>query len=240
MTEAFFERPILNSPYEVPRLHHALDKDGQPLDLPPVEGRRRSELITPVPKPQTADRLLPRVVRDVDGLEEPRFGTVSVFNGPDPVIMVHADAKAEIQAISQWIGQAVAEGTGPSEIGIFVRTEDQLHRARAAARAAGHDMLHLSERSEDPAGRVSIGIMHLAKGLEFKAVMVMACDDEVLPLQSRIESVADEVELDDVYETELQLLYVAGTRARDRLMISGVNSASEFLKDLDVGSRNSG
>jgi type III restriction enzyme len=52
MTESFFERPILNSPYEIPRLHHALDKDGQPLDEPPVEGRRRSELITPVPKPR--------------------------------------------------------------------------------------------------------------------------------------------------------------------------------------------
>ncbi len=52
MAESFFERPILNSPYEPPRLHHALDKDGQPLDLPPVQGRRRSELITPVPKPR--------------------------------------------------------------------------------------------------------------------------------------------------------------------------------------------
>jgi type III restriction enzyme len=52
MTESFFERPILNSPYEVPRRHHALDRDGQPLDEPPVEGRRRSELITPVPKPR--------------------------------------------------------------------------------------------------------------------------------------------------------------------------------------------
>jgi type III restriction enzyme len=50
--ESFFEHPILNSPYEPPRLHHALDKDGQPLDLPPIEGRRRSELITPVPKPR--------------------------------------------------------------------------------------------------------------------------------------------------------------------------------------------
>jgi superfamily I DNA/RNA helicase len=46
---------------------------------------------------------------------------------------------------------------------------------------------------------ISIGTMHLAKGLEFKAVAVIACDDEVLPLQSRIESATDEVELDDVY-----------------------------------------
>jgi superfamily I DNA/RNA helicase len=76
--------------------------------------------------------------------------------------------------------------------------------------------------------------MHLAKGLEFKAVAVMACDDEVLPLQSRIEAVADEVELDDVYETERQLFYVACTRARDRLWVSGVNPASEFLSDLKL------
>jgi superfamily I DNA/RNA helicase len=64
-------------------------------------------------------------------------------------------------------------------------------------------------------------------------VAVIACDDDVLPLQSRIESVADEVELDDVYETERQLLYVACTRARDRLMVSCVSPGSEFLADLE-------
>ena len=52
LAQSFFERPILNSPYEAPALHHALDPDGQPLDQPPVEGRRRSELLTPVPKPK--------------------------------------------------------------------------------------------------------------------------------------------------------------------------------------------
>jgi superfamily I DNA/RNA helicase len=61
----------------------------------------------------------------------------------------------------------------------------------------------------------------------------MACDDELLPLQSRIEAVADEVDLDDVYETERQLLYVACTRARDRLLITGVTPGSEFLRDIE-------
>ena len=98
--------------------------------------------------------------------------------------------------------------------------------------AAGHDFLELSGRGEDRGARVSIGTMHLAKGLEFKAVAVMACDDEVLPLQARVESVADEVDLDDVYETERQLFYVACTRARDRLLVSGVKPASEYLSDL--------
>jgi superfamily I DNA/RNA helicase len=74
--------------------------------------------------------------------------------------------------------------------------------------------------------------MHLAKGLEFRAVAVMACDDEVIPLQERIEAVADDADLEEVYETERHLLYVACTRARDHLMISGVAPASEFLDDL--------
>jgi superfamily I DNA/RNA helicase len=74
--------------------------------------------------------------------------------------------------------------------------------------------------------------MHLAKGLEYRAVVVIACDDEVIPLQSRIENIADEADLEDVYETERHLLYVACTRARDHLLVTGVAPASEFLDDL--------
>jgi len=63
-------------------------------------------------------------------------------------------------------------------------------------------------------------------------VVVMACDDEVIPLQERIESAADESELEEVYSTERHLLYVACTRARDYLLVTGVIPASEFLDDL--------
>jgi superfamily I DNA/RNA helicase len=76
--------------------------------------------------------------------------------------------------------------------------------------------------------------MHLAKGLEFKAVVVMACDDEVIPLQTRIESVADESDLQEVYDTERHLLYVACTRARDHLLVTSGGTPSEFLDDLQV------
>ena len=46
---SFFEQPILNSPYAAPTRHHQLGADGRPLEQPPVEGRRPSELISPVP-----------------------------------------------------------------------------------------------------------------------------------------------------------------------------------------------
>jgi superfamily I DNA/RNA helicase len=60
----------------------------------------------------------------------------------------------------------------------------------------------------------------------------MACDDEIIPLQERIQSVGDDSDLEEVYNTERQLLYVACTRARDNLIITGVKPASEFLDDL--------
>src|SRR5690606_18388152 len=81
---------------------------------------------------------------------------------------------------------------------------------------------------------VLVGIMHLAKGLEFRMVVLMACDEDVLPLAERVEQVADAFELDEVLATERQLLYVAATRARDRLVVSAVAPGSELLEDLSA------
>ncbi len=61
----------------------------------------------------------------------------------------------------------------------------------------------------------------------------MACDDQIIPSQSRIEAITDEAELEEVYATERHLLYVAVTRARDRLLLCGVEPTSEFLQDFD-------
>lgn len=183
---------------------------------------------------RAADRLLPVAIRDVDGNADERNRTVSVFNGPPPEIQQVGSEQVEIAGVSAWITQARTDGILPSEIGVFVRTRDQLPRAREAVEASGLPWLELSERDRDMSGSVSIGTMHLAKGLEFKVVAVMACDDGVLPLQSRMEAVADETELDDVYETERHLFYVACTRARDRLLISAVRPGSEFIQDIQV------
>jgi hypothetical protein len=167
-----------------------------------------------------ADRLLPGALRDPDGSEEERSGTVSVFDGPPPNIAVLADAQQEIERAADFLRNAVADCIHPDEIGMFVRSPNEIGRARAAAERAGFG------------DQVAISVMHLAKGLEFRAVVVMACDQDVLPLESRIAEAADEGELDDIYETERQLLYVACTRARDRLLVTGVAPGSEFLKDL--------
>lgn len=179
-----------------------------------------------------ADRLLAPGVSDVDGNTEERRGTVSVFNGPPPVVQTFSSREKEIDAVGAWLADRGEDGVAPHEIGVFVRSEAELERACAAVGKAGLPFKMLDEHVETSSGHVSISTMHLAKGLEFRAVVVMACDDEIIPLQARIETVTDDADLEEVYNTERHLLYVACTRARDHLLVTSVEPASEFLDDL--------
>jgi superfamily I DNA/RNA helicase len=86
------------------------------------------------------------------------------------------------------------------EIGLFVRTPQLVIRARAAIEglSGANDMVTAP--------------MSLAKGLESPR--------GVLPLDERVVDAADEAELDEIYETERRLLYVACTRAREHLLLT--------------------
>ena len=137
-----------------------------------------------------ADRLLPPELADVDGITERRGGTVSAFNGPEPEVRVFASPDEEAAAIADWLSARQQEGFAPHEIALFVRSGDEITRAQEAVRLADLTSTELDERSEGVSDKVMVGTMHLAKGLEFRAVAVIACDDEVLPLHPRPRSLA--------------------------------------------------
>ncbi len=181
-----------------------------------------------------ADRLLEPELADVDGNTEKRRGVVSVFNGKAPEIRGFERCEEEGAYVARYLEQLADEDVIAEEIGVFVRSEAQLERARSAVQQAGLKFKVLDQNRGGPLDAVSICTMHLAKGMEFRAVVVMACDDEILPLQARIEMIADEADLREVYDTERHLLYVACTRARDYLLVTSVEPASEFLDDLRI------
>ncbi|MCY4237641.1 MAG: UvrD-helicase domain-containing protein [Rhodospirillaceae bacterium] len=179
-----------------------------------------------------ADRLLPPKLADVDGITEGRSGTVSAFNGPKPCVMAFGSPEEEMTAVADWLKERFEEGYIPSEIAVFVRSAAETSRARESVRRAGLVEQELTGRATGVSEGVTVGTMHAAKGLEFRAVAVVACDDDILPLQSRIENIADQGDLEETYSTERHLLYVACTRARDHLLVTGVEPVSEFLDDL--------
>jgi hypothetical protein len=178
-----------------------------------------------------ADRLLSTVI-DGDGGEEDRRGIVSVFGGPSPDIAIVDDEAAEARLAADWLRDVTASEIAPREIGVIVRTQAQFARAEAACAAAG---IAFERRISATAGddAVTITTMPLAKGMEFRAALILACDEDIVPLSARLEGAATESELEEVYDTERHLLYVACTRARERLMVVGVAPASEFVSELN-------
>ena len=169
-----------------------------------------------------ADRLLPTVLRDSGGLHDERRGIISVFDGPPPEVKSFRTIASEAETVRKAVEGWLNEGIATHEVGIFVRTPKLVVRARAAI-----DVLA-------DAKEIVTAQMSLAKGLEFRAVIVMACDEGVLPLDERVADAAEEAELDEIYETERRLLYVACTRAREHLLLTGVTLASEYLADLQA------
>ena len=181
-----------------------------------------------------ADLLLDPDLSDVDGNIEERGGTISLFNGADPQVKILASGNAEIEAVGAWLSELARSDVESHEIAVFVRSEDEIGRAKAAVEAASLPYIVLDNNVQVREGHVSISTMHLAKGLEFRAVAVVACDSEVIPSSKRLEIIADGSDLEDAYNTERYLLYVACTRARDYLLVTGVVPESEFLSDLQV------
>ena len=143
-----------------------------------------------------ADLLLEPELSDVDGNTEDRSGTISAFNGPRPGISTFDTQEEEIEAVGQWLSDRTEEGLEPHELGVFVRSPAELDRGRAAVEKAGLSVKILDQNVETTSDHVSLSTMHLAKGLEFRAVAVMACDDEVIPWQERIETVSDDADLE--------------------------------------------
>lgn len=104
MSERFFEQPILNSPYEVPQWHHPLDDNGQPTGGAPIRGRRKSDLIAPVPKSKKQKAKKTEQTEFVYGQETGVSDAEQEYN-PTPIIneiRQHVDRWRELPNPEQW------------------------------------------------------------------------------------------------------------------------------------------
>lgn len=165
-----------------------------------------------------SETLLPETLVEADGVEESRLGVTSVFEGPWPMIKSFEDRNAEMQGVYEWVAELVGGGLAEVEIALLVRSKTLLQE--------------LSDSWLTDFASLNWLSMHDAKGSEFQAVAVIALDQSILPDEERLLSAKDESQLDEVMSTERHLLYVAATRARDHLWISGVDPVSEFVNDL--------
>ncbi len=103
MTEQFFEKPILNSPYAYPARHWELDADGQPTNRI-LDFRRTAKFVTPVPKPKkrrrSQDQQLALVLDEGEGIStaEQQYDTTGNINA----IRRQVDLWRQIPDPSKW------------------------------------------------------------------------------------------------------------------------------------------
>lgn len=98
--------------------------------------------------------------------------------------------------------------------------------------AVGVEWQNLAREDQRTRDGVQMGTMHRAKGLEFKVVLVLGCDDGVLPNRAAFQGIDDPVEVEEAIERERNLLYAAMTRARDGLVLTWVRNPSRFVAEL--------
>lgn len=178
-----------------------------------------------------ADLLLNESITDGDGHSESRSGAVSTFDGPAPEVQTFAAPLEEGEFVATWL-QTLPGDIQPHEVAIIVRDRDRLEVARNSVSMAGLSSRVLDESTEPEHGKISLSTMHSAKGLEFKAVAVMCLNDDVIPSPERISETSDPSDIEEIYSTERQLLYVACTRAREHLLLTSSGRPSEFLVDI--------
>ena len=176
-----------------------------------------------------ADELLPDAIDEGDGEKEKR-GTVSVLSGPSPETQGFEGVSKEVEGVARRLQMLLAEGYKPRDIAIFARSEVVLRdRAVPALEKAGLTGHYLSDEQPPSTADASVGTMHRAKGLEFKVVVVMGCDADVLPFASTLKGLEDEADREAFLEQERHLLYVAFTRARERLLVTYAGKPSRWL-----------
>ena len=173
-----------------------------------------------------ADRLMADKTEDADEIVQERKGTISLLSGPNPEFRQFVDIDDEIDGVAQWLNRLHDEQKVESyAIAIFYRSDKERARAKAAVAKSKYANSTMQPK---------LCTMLDAKGLEYQAVVVMACDSDVIPSPVRLAEADIIAGLQEIYDTERNLLYVALTRARDYLLVTNVDIPSELLLDMKM------
>lgn len=178
--------------------------------------------------------LLTGQIDDMDGGSDTLTGYRSTFHGARPRTEGAGTKSDEIAGLVAQVNEWVESDVQPREIGIAVRFNQLGKEIAQALRQAGVAATLLGSSSATADG-VRIGTMHRMKGLEFRCMTVAGVSEGLVPMRGAVtpESVDTQQHQEDLL-SELSLLFVACTRAREALRVSWHGSPSPFLAEAGV------
>jgi hypothetical protein len=166
-----------------------------------------------------------------EGQEDLARDAVAVRAGPKPALVPCKSSADEVEIVARWVRACIDDGIPPAQIAIFARTSILIDRVGAkAVRLAGMKWAELKDDREPDGHAIMLGTIHAAKGLEFRAVAVLGCARDMIPLPSVLKATASSRDAALAEASERQLLYVALTRARDVLLVTWTGDVSSYLE----------
>lgn len=169
-------------------------------------------------------------IDDLDGGSDSLKGYSALRSGPDPVVKNFSSESDEANFIVAMINSWIESGVPPESICIASRTHSQIDRRyRQILDNHGIEWLKVQTDPEKEAKKpgVRLSTMHRMKGLEFSRVILAGVQKGKMPLDAG--DYADHASLEDHELRERCLFYVACTRARDELVITGFGEESPFV-----------
>lgn len=154
---------------------------------------------------------------DLSGSGFHDFPTHSLLEGPEPEFVHSKDRASEARTLAKLVDRLTREYAA-HEIAIVVRAKWLFSTIKERLKEAEIEFHVLDQDTAEAAG-VRLATMHRVKGLEFRCVVVAGLAKEVFPTRYRGRE-DDQAAVKQHLESERNLLYVAATRARDRLVLS--------------------
>jgi superfamily I DNA/RNA helicase len=175
-----------------------------------------------------ADQVRASAVDDMNGGKEDGRGARSLRPGLVPELRGYRDQPAELAAavarVRAWLGR----GMQASAIAVLAPSHASVTALRRMLSDARIPWRRIDDREPMTAEATWVDTMRFAKGLEFKAVLLLDCGVGMIPDPSAV-AAADPEDREGVIERERNLLYVAMTRARDELVVSWSGKPSPFM-----------
>ena len=209
--------------------HHSFRKHG--LD---VQGRSKKLYVnyrTSRQIKETADKVNEFLLELSEDPHENRR-SISIFNGPNPVIELFNDREKEMENLANWVQTHLNNGIQPHEIIVLSPQNLALSAASNSLNTAGVSCWKLDASANYLSGEVGLAAVRRVKGLEYRSVAIIGCDEDQFPNANKMNELGDGSDFDEFLTLEKNSLYVAMTRARDNLLVSGITPGSAFLEEL--------
>lgn len=179
-----------------------------------------------------ADGIMPGRIFDPGTETEAERFSFSRLSGPEPEFLKCANPEAEAEAVAGWLNLYFSRGGRPADVAVLGRSRSVLTgRIEPLVSRLGLSADYLSVDRVSAGNGLTVGTMHNAKGMEFRVVVIMGAEERYLPNRSGLEHHVDDAARAAFIERERNVLYVACTRARERLLVSAGGPPSPFLSD---------